>query len=58
MTDQLANNYRHRITDFIERMSVAPIKENDYYTPSATKLNQLMNFKGPDYVKFGAPRCD
>ena len=39
-------------------MSVAPIKENDYYSPSATKLTQIMNFKGPQYIKFRAPRCD
>lgn len=51
MTNQLANNYRARITNFIEGMSVAPIKENDYYSPSATKLTQILNFKGPDYIK-------
>ena len=58
MTNQLAKNYRNRVTNFIEGMSVSPIRENDYYRPSVDKLTKILNFKGPDYIKFQAPRCD
>ena len=54
----LANNYRTRISNFVEEMASSPIKENDYYSPSPVKLNNLKKFKGPDYMLYNAPRCD
>jgi len=54
----LANNYRARISNFLEEMVHSPIKENDYYKPSPVKLNNLKKFKGPDYMVYNAPRCD
>jgi len=40
-------------------MTEAPVKHNDHWAPSKTKLNDLMQQKGTrDHMVFTAPRTD
>ena len=58
ITNELSEKYRNRIANFLKEMTEQPIMENDRYQPSENKLNNLLNFKGPDRMIFSAPRCD